>query len=230
MMFKLSHATVPDEASAAAAHSVLASDSRRFAMAFLPAAAVTTGLFLMMTELVKVEEVTLAAPIERILETIVYEEEIPSPVQNERPVFEPISSETPPPPPEIRISGQEVGFPVITDLGQVPARTPVGELSMVMTTAQPVGDRIATPVRPPIPVYPSAMASRNIEGDCLVRFSLTARGLPFDVTAECSHRGFESEARRAVGKAEFLPRIVDGQAMESHGLSYPLEFRLSEEG
>ncbi|HAE94227.1 MAG TPA: hypothetical protein DCG65_06680 [Hyphomonas atlantica] len=66
-------------------------------------------------------------------------------------------------------------------------------------------------------------------GECLVRFSLTARGVPFNVVADCSHRGFESEARRSVEKAEFLPGILKGQPAESHGFSYPLQFRLSEE-
>ncbi|HBN94177.1 MAG TPA: energy transducer TonB, partial [Hyphomonas sp.] len=107
--------------------------------------------------------------------------------------------------------------------------TPIGSLGPIITTASPVGDRTPVPVRPPLPAYPSAMAKRNVEGDCVVRFNLTARGLPFDVTAECTPSGFESEARRSVSRAEFLPQIIDGQAQESRGLTYPLEFRLNEE-
>jgi TonB family protein len=65
-----------------------------------------------------------------------------------------------------------------------------------------------------------------MEGSCDVHFSLSTRGLPYDITAACSHAGFEKEAVRAVSKAEFLPEIRQGLPVESHNYVYPMEFRL----
>jgi protein TonB len=59
-----------------------------------------------------------------------------------------------------------------------------------------------------------------------VHFSLTARGLPYDVVAVCSPSGFENEAARAVSRAEFLPEIRQGMPVESHNYVYPMEFKL----
>ncbi|CAN0552778.1 unnamed protein product, partial [Laminaria digitata] len=169
-------------------------------------------------------------PSERIWDKIVFDADpMEDRVRPDRLVFEPIEVKTPPPPPKVTMSPSGVGMPPIVNVGGVPTRTPIGSLGPIITTASPVGDRTPVPVRPPLPAYPSAMAKRNVEGDCVVRFNLTARGLPFDVTAECTPSGFESEARRSVSRAEFLPQIIDGQAQESRGLTYPLEFRLNEE-
>ncbi|KCZ62993.1 hypothetical protein L53_10495 [Hyphomonas sp. L-53-1-40] len=206
------------------------SDPGRFLMAVIPAAAVTIGLFAIMNHLIHVEEVRMATPSERILDKIVFDADpMDDPVRPDRPIFEPIEAKAPPPPPKVTMSSSDVGMPAIVDVGAVPTRTPVGSLGPIITTSSPVGDRTPVPVWPPLPAYPSAMAKRNLEGDCVVRFNLTARGLPFDVIAECTPSGFESEARRSVSRAEFLPQIIDGQAQESRGLSYPLEFRLNEE-
>ena len=206
------------------------SDPGRFLMASIPAAAVTIGLFAIMNHLIHVDEVRLATPSERIWDKIVFDADpMEDRVRPDRLVFEPIEVKTPPPPPKVTMSPSGVGMPPIVNVGGVPTRTPIGSLGPIITTASPVGDRTPVPVRPPLPAYPSAMAKRNLEGDCVVRFNLTARGLPFDVTAECTPSGFESEARRSVSRAEFLPQIIDGQAQESRGLTYPLEFRLNEE-
>ena len=204
------------------------SDSGRHIMAALPAALITAGLFVLMNGLIQVDEVTLDPSPQRILGKIVFDEAKTPEPERLKPAFEPVEAQAPPPPPKITISRGEVGLPPIRDVGSVPARTPIGSLGSIMTAGSPMIDRTATPVRPPLPTYPRAMAQGNIEGDCLVTFGLTTRGFPFDVVAQCTHAGFESEARRAVSKAEFLPRIFEGQAQESIGLTYPLEFRLND--
>ena len=209
--------------------SILSSGWRRSLAALAPAAMITAGLFYIMDGLISVEDVTLDPSPQRILESIVYSHHDPHTAIFVRPRPEMIDVQTPPPPPQRSPIDTDVGLPPITHVGGVPSRTPIANVSTLMTDASPIIDRVATPVRQPLPVYPSAMASRGQEGECLVRFSLTARGVPFNVVADCSHRGFESEARRSVEKAEFLPGILKGQPAESHGFSYPLQFRLSEE-
>lgn len=208
----------------------LKSDLGRLGVAAFPAAAITVGLFALMNLLIHVKEVRLDTAPQRILDSITFDPKLKSePILKDRFFPEQIEVTTPPPPPKVQVTKGEVGLPPIIDVGQVPTRTPIGSLGSIMTTASPMIDRTAVPVRPPIPNYPRQMAAQNLEGDCLVRFNLTARGNPFDVIAECTPSGFESEARRAVEKAEFLPRILEGRAIETRGLSYPLEFRLNEE-
>ena len=208
----------------------LKSDPGRLAMAALPAAAITAGLFVLMNQLIHVEEIHLDAVPQRILGPIVFDADfISEPTLPDHLLPEQIEVITPPPPPKVQMTKGEVGLPPIMDVGQVPTRTPIGSLGSIMTSASPMIDRTPVPVRPPIPTYPRPMAAGNMEGECLVKFNLTARGNPFDVSAECTPSGFESEARRAVEKAEFLPRILEGRAIETRGLSYPLEFRLNEE-
>ena len=208
----------------------LKSDPGRLAMAALPAAAITAGLFALMNVLIHVEEIRLDPVPLRILGPIVFDADLISePTLPDHLLPEQIEVITPPPPPKVQMTKGEVGLPPIMDVGQVPTRTPIGSLGSIMTSASPMIDRTAVPVRPPIPTYPRQMAAGNMEGECLVKFNLTARGNPFDVSAECAPAGFESEARRAVEKAEFLPRILEGRAIETRGLSYPLEFRLNEE-
>ena len=208
----------------------LKSDPGRLAMAALPAAAITAGLFALMNVLIHVEEIRLDTVPQRILGPIVFDADLISePVLPDRLPPKQIEVITPPPIPKVQMTKGEVGLPPIMNIGQVPSRTPVGSLGSIMTSASPMIDRTAVPVRPPMPTYPRQMAAGNMEGECLVKFNLTARGNPFDVSAECTPQGFESEARRAVEKAEFLPRILKGRAIETRGLSYPLEFRLNEE-
>ena len=209
--------------------SMMSSGWRRSATALAPAAMITAGLFFIMDGLISVEDVTLDAPPQRILEPIVYSHPEPDAPIYDRPEPEIPDVITPPPPPQISPIDMDGGLPPIVHVGQVPSKMPIMEIGGLMDGASPIIDRQPTPVRPPLPVYPRAMASRGLEGECLVRFNLTARGTPFNVIAECSHRGFESEARRSVERAEFLPGILQGQPTESHGFSYPLQFRLSEE-
>ena len=107
---------------------------------------------------------------------------------------------------------------------QIPRET----IRFVPAQAHPMEGRIATPVRQPVPVYPRDLAQQGVSGKCDVSFSLTMQGRPYDVTAKCTHPGFEKEAARAVSKSEFLPKIEQGMPVESHNYVYPLEFRIAE--
>ena len=89
-----------------------------------------------------------------------------------------------------------------------------------------ISDRDATPIRPPVPTYPSRAAERGTEGECTVSFNVDVRGRPYDVKADCTDSIFRREAVRAVSKVEFAPKIVKGQARERRNVVYPLVFKL----
>ncbi len=190
--------------------------------ALVPAAIVTIGLFAVMGRLIQVREFDPPKKETRILGVVTptFKEDI---VLDDWHKPEPVRDvELPPRPPIQTVRGGDLGLPPVSLPGHAPDKIPLQVISM--SAPPPVLERIPTPIRPPVPSYPSA--ARNVEGDCTVRFSLTARGLPFNVAATCTSPVFEREAARAVGKAEFLPQIRDGKAVESHNLIYPLEFRL----
>ncbi|WP_146617191.1 energy transducer TonB [Hyphomonas pacifica] len=198
---------------------------QRLLASALPAALVTAGLFGAMTGLIQVREVQLAPAETRILESIVYSHEEPSDViyRHEFPAIP--EAATPPPPPQVSAASKGVSMPPIVLAGSAPQGLPIDHIKPILTGPQPIGDRIATAVRLPMPTYPASAVSRGLEGDCDVRFDIAPRGTPFNVKANCTHSIFESEARRAVERAEFLPQIVNGHAVESYGAVYPLEFR-----
>lgn len=199
----------------------------RFAAVLAPAAAITVGLFFAMNGLIHTDDIQLVEKKPRILLPITpTRTEPPPPLDGRKPV-EIVQVDLPPLPPVQNVPTTTDWAPVPV-VGQVPAELPKRLEKITMPVVRPIGERIAIPVRDPVLSYPRDMAARGISGTCEVHFSLSTRGLPFDVVAKCSHPGFEKEARRAVSRTEFLPEIRDGQPVESHNVVYPLEFRMQE--
>jgi protein TonB len=198
---------------------------RRFLTSLAPAAIVTLGLFAAMIQLIRVEEVELPEVVQRPLSTITPQSEPSEPVRIDRKPAAPLNVELPPMPPVSKLDTGVSGLPapVIQPGNWTLQRETV---RFAPPAPQAMGERIAQAIRPPVASYPRSMASKGLEGTCDVHFSLSTRGLPYDVTASCSHAGFEKEAVRAVSRAEFLPEIRQGVPVESHNYVYPMEFRL----
>lgn len=203
-------------------------DRIRILAACVPAALVTGGLFAVMTGLIQVREIRLEDGEARTLEPIVYDRDPPSDVITRVRFPQPVEAVTPPPPPRVSTGPKDISFRPVVLAGTPPERVPASAVLMP-TAPQPVIDRPATPIRPPMPRYPRAAAAAGLEGDCEVRFDITPRGSAYNVVASCTHRVFESEARRSVETAEFLPGIVDGRAVETRGAVYPVTFRFNSE-
>ncbi|MCA8901431.1 MAG: TonB family protein [Hyphomonas sp.] len=196
----------------------------RFAASALPAAPMTVALFLAMNHLIRTDLELPPALEMRPLPPLAMPEPVDlTPNVRPKPVLNDVM-DLPPPPAISTVRTDSAPMPPVS-LDPALPDLPLQAVSFTPLAASPIGERVPTPVRPPLPVYPTSQASRGAEGDCEVRFSLSPRGLPFDVVATCTDPGFEREARRAVSKAEFLPQIRDGQPVESHNLVYPLEFR-----
>lgn len=83
------------------------------------------------------------------------------------------------------------------------------------------------PLTPPVPVYPRRALADNRAGDCTVHFSVSMRGEPFDINADCSHPVFTRAAEKAVSKVKFSPKIHEGLPITVTGVVYPLEFRVN---
>ncbi|HPE48796.1 MAG TPA: TonB family protein [Hyphomonas sp.] len=197
----------------------------RLAVMAGPAAIITLLLFVGMTGLIRVDQLPDVQKTTRVLEPIPIPQEVfPPPAVNVLPI-PPDEILLPPPPAVGTTRGDAPSLPkevIFEPPRSVPSATPVLRPPMV----SPVVDRRAIAVRKPAPDYPVSAIEKGLSGSCEVRFSLTSRGLPFDITAVCTHPEFEREALRSVGKAQFLPQVRDGQAVEAHNLVYPLEFTL----
>lgn len=197
----------------------------RLSLAALLAAPLVYALFLLSSWLVKVDEVVLPAVTERPLTRITPQEVIVDGIKPPQVKKDMALADKPPPPPR----------PAIDTKGMVPAYVPpapAGGLTIDgfkpgTISVSPIAGRNLQVVRAPAPSIPAAAITRGLSGDCEVFFDVDTRGRPFNLTAQCTDEIFRAEAIRAVGKAEFLPKVnAQGIAVEQHGAIYPLEFRV----
>ena len=202
------------------------SSNRRLATAIVPAAAMTAGLFIVMNGLIQVDEVEIDTSEQRVI-GVITPQLTDDPVLNEWERPKPLETLAPPPPP-IRetMTSEAINMPPVTIAGAVPDLPQATQIVDIMTGPVAIADRRATPVRPPVLSYPDKAITRGIEGDCKVYFNVSVRGEPFDVRADCTDSVFEQEARRAVLRTQFLPKVKDGRSVELSDVMYPLSFRL----
>lgn len=194
----------------------------------LPAAVITLGLFSAMHNLIDSEEIEptdqtiyelkpfLALEEPEIVRTTATKPKRPSHI------------DPPPLPPALVKSAERV---VLTDgyyNGSAPADYSGPEVrDIVPKRASSMISTTMLPITPPVPVYPRRALTTNREGDCTVHFSVSTRGEPFDILANCSHPIFSRAAENAVAKVKFAPKIRDGLPITVMGVVYPLEFRIN---
>ncbi len=78
-------------------------------------------------------------------------------------------------------------------------------------------------------VYPSKGITRGIEGHCTVMYTITATGSVSNVQVvenDCSHGIFHKNSIKAAQKFKYNPRVVNGQAIETHGVRNRFTFQL----
>lgn len=197
----------------------------RLSLSMLLAAPLVYALFLMSSQLIKVDEVVLAPASTRILTPFKkHEETFLTPTEKiEFPDVPLIEKPPAPERPQVSPVGEGLNY-----TWTPPETGPVflGEIKPPVAVVTPVAGRDITPVREPLPAMPSAAMTRGVSGSCDVTFDVDTRGRPFNVVAQCTDAIFAKEAARAVSKAEFLPKIRNGVAVEQHGAIYPIEFKV----
>ncbi|PTB85363.1 energy transducer TonB [Pseudidiomarina aestuarii] len=92
-------------------------------------------------------------------------------------------------------------------------------------------DGEATPIVRINPRYPPAAARDGINGWVLLRFTIDETGGVTDVEVIDSEprRVFDQEARRALLRWKYKPKIVDGKAVRQPGQTVQLDFNLEQE-
>lgn len=93
-------------------------------------------------------------------------------------------------------------------------------------------DGDATPIVRINPRYPPEAARDGINGWVLLRFTIDETGGVTDVEVIDSNprRIFDNEARRALLRWKYKPKIIDGKAVPQPGMTVQLDFNLDDQG
>lgn len=80
------------------------------------------------------------------------------------------------------------------------------------------------------PRYPARALKKGAEGYVLMSFTIDKTGRPTDITVVEAkpRRLFEREAKRALKKWKYQPKVVDGRAIAQIGQTVKLEFKISQ--
>ncbi len=91
-------------------------------------------------------------------------------------------------------------------------------------------DRDIQPIVRIPPQYPRRAAERGLEGYVDLRFSISITGAVLNPQVTYSTSSiFNRSAIRAVEKWKYNPKIVDGQAVERHGVEVRITFELEDD-
>jgi len=94
-----------------------------------------------------------------------------------------------------------------------------------------MGDGEAIPMVIINPRYPRKASMEGIEGWVKFKFTVAPDGSPQDVELVDAQprRIFERDARRAIYKWKFKPKVVDGKAVPQPNMFYTMQFKLAAE-
>lgn len=99
-------------------------------------------------------------------------------------------------------------------------------------TAISIDDRDILPLISVRPQYPPRAIQRDIEGWCLVHFTVSATGRVVKETVKVVDSEpmytFDHSCRKAVVHLRYQPRVVDGREVEVPGVPYVFVFKLND--
>jgi TonB family protein len=93
-----------------------------------------------------------------------------------------------------------------------------------------LGDAPAAPSRPSSNCFRARALERRVEGDCTVRYTVSAAGRVEspEVVGEC-HPLFVVPSLTAARRFRYQPRIVDGRAVAVQGVTNTFHYRVQEQ-
>ncbi|MBU59584.1 MAG: hypothetical protein CL543_11940 [Alcanivorax sp.] len=111
-----------------------------------------------------------------------------------------------------------------------PSVTPDLKLGDLGEPSAPVSDSGEyLPMTKVTPAYPERARMQNLEGDCVVEYTVTPQGTTTDVRVvedECENWLFRRPAVKAAQRFRYQPRHQNGQAVAVPGVRNRFEFRL----
>lgn len=192
----------------------------------LLAAAVTAGLFLLMSYLITPSSKIPTTDVEEVSVDITRrprDETSKSPPLP--PAKKPKEENLPPPPPIVLapLNPNENSNPYITVIPPIKG----GKLP----TGNGTGDRHATPIVRIPPQYPPNALARGIEGWVLVEFTINAGGTVENIVViNGEPKGvFDRAAKRALKRWKYQPKIIDGRATAQLNMREIFRFEIGDE-
>jgi len=191
----------------------------------------TFGLFVIMAFLVKTELLPPEKGESVPIQIAMVEPEDDLKVMDRRMPRKPPPPKNPPPPRKQRIA--KAPKPTMPNTGinmgdmeiGVTGGTYMGQMGGAMSDGE------AIPMVVIEPRYPRKAAMEGIEGWVRFEFTVDADGSPKDIRVIEANpkRVFERDARKAIYKWKFKPKVVDGKAVAQPGMRYTMEFKMGAE-
>ncbi len=195
----------------------------RYSASFSSAALVTLALLFLMQQMIAMGRGALTESTRFRIDTFVNVER--RPVEPERQPEKPrrFDELEQPDVPQAPNDGGDVGIGVSVEGPDAPVWHSPGLEGMRMID----GDLI--PIAKVLPSYPPSALRDGLEGYVIVEFTVTRTGTVADVAAvESSDRVFERAAVDAASKFRYRPRVINGEAVEVHGVRNKVTFELDE--
>jgi len=139
----------------------------------------------------------------------------------------------PPKPPQVEEKPPEMPPPQLDSLDPNAPSFNLGRISMdgnmTMGDSDFAVDGEYLPIVRVEPMYPRRAQSRGIEGYCDMEFTVMRTGVVADVVAtECTSSVFTNSSIKAVQKWKYKPRVVNGEPIDSPGVTTRLTFKFEE--
>ena len=198
----------------------------RFPAAFAIALVVTFGLFWTMQALIGVGGELKEGVASPRIEFVRLKRDS-SPIEKKR---EPPKREKPdaaPPPPEMNLAKNMNPSDAVGEI--IPMADTAVELGKATALGAGGSDRDVVPLVRVDPQYPPKARQRRIEGYVDIEFTIGPAGTVKNpkVIGASPPSVFDQAALRAVRRWRYNPKVVDGTAVERHGVKVRLRFELS---
>jgi protein TonB len=198
----------------------------RFLVSILLGAAVTFTLFTFMAFLISSSD----RGNNDVLEDIIVEVNTTPPASQaaKRRTPPPPPPPPPPTPPKVPVDIPDVNTATTGISFSLPGVILTGGTGGI---SGPVGlnkDGDATPIVRIDPKYPAQAAKKGITGWVKLSFTINKLGAVEDVTVleAQPRRVFDKEAKRALRKWKYKPKLLDGKALRQSGLTVQLDFNM----
>ncbi|MGS2720491.1 energy transducer TonB [Paraglaciecola aestuariivivens] len=200
----------------------------RLIISILLGAAIAFGLFVLMAELIA----NTGRPVEKAAPTPVIDIVMATP-DDATQLRKRVPPPPPPPPqqpPKVEPIEPDVADVDTDGLGFSMPSVDVGGASVNIGSVGAMRDGDATPIVRIEPKYPVQAARDGKEGWVKLSFTINEVGGVEDVDVIDSDpkRVFDREARRALSKWKYKPKIEDGKPMKQYGLIVQLDFKLDQ--
>lgn len=188
-------------------------------------AAIATGLLLLVMQLlIKQDEVNLKTTDSRKIADIqMGETDIDVNVEVRKPDKPDAPEEEPPPVQEPTVIAETANTQTVSISPSLRGDLSFGGPSLSASDGEYL------PIVKVPPEYPRRALSRNIEGYCVVEFTVTRTGSVRDPRViDCSSTLFEQTSLQAVLKFKYKPRVEDGEPTEVSGVKNIFTYKLSD--